>query len=170
MRLLSAVVWLAFLSHAAVAQPQFRTGSIEGNVVERDTGAPIAGANIELRRVQTVPFAGTNPPPADSGQLDGGVLDAARKPAAHATVVLVPDGSRQQRLDLYKVTTTNSAGRFRLANVPPGDYTAFAWEDIETGAWLDPQVVRLDEGRGAQVHVGDNASPVTTELTVIPAR
>lgn len=62
MRLLSAVVWLALLSHAAVAQPQFRTGSIEGNVVERDTGAPIASANVELRRVQIVPFAGTSRP------------------------------------------------------------------------------------------------------------
>jgi len=102
-----------------------------------------------------------------SAQLDGRVLDAQQKPAANVTVVLVP--AARGRLDLYKVTTTDSSGRFRIASVPPHDYTAFAWEDIETGSWLDPQVLRFDEGHGMAVRIAEGAS-MTTELTVIPAR
>jgi len=102
-----------------------------------------------------------------SAQLDGRVLDAQQKPAANVTVVLVP--AARGRLDLYKVTTTDSTGRYRFASVPPHDYTAFAWEDVETGAWLDPQMLRLDEGRGTPVRLAEGAS-VTTELTMIPAR
>jgi hypothetical protein len=43
MRLSCAVVWLALLLDAAVVHAQLQPGSIEGNVVERDTGVPIAG-------------------------------------------------------------------------------------------------------------------------------
>lgn len=104
-----------------------------------------------------------------SGQLDGRVLDAAGKPAPNATVVLVPDASRRSRLDFYKVTATEPGGRFHFANIPDGDYAVFAWEDIETGAWLDPQVLRIDEGRGVRIHVAEGAS-LTADLSVIPAR
>jgi Carboxypeptidase regulatory-like domain len=104
-----------------------------------------------------------------SGQLDGRVLDAAGKPAPNATVVLVPDASRRSRVDFYKVTTMGPGGRFHFANIPGGDYAVFAWEDIETGAWLDPQVLRLDEARGVRVHVAEGAS-LTADLSVIPAR
>ena len=85
------------------------------------------------------------------------------------TVVLMPVAARRRRLDLYKVATTDAAGRFRVPNVPPDDYRVFAWEDVETGAWLDAQFVRLDEGRGTPVRIGEGAS-VTTEVAVIPAR
>jgi hypothetical protein len=56
-----------------------------------------------------------------------------------------------------------------VPNVPPDDYRVFAWEDVETGAWLDPQFMRLDEGRGTPVRIAEGAS-VSAEVAVIPAR
>ena len=107
---------------------------------------------------------GTNP-----GQLEGVVVDAGRRPAAHVTVVLVPRPDRRQRADLYKVVSTDAAGRFRIPNVPPEDYKLFAWEDVETNAWLDPQFIRLDEERGQALRIGEGAR-VTVDVPVIPAR
>jgi hypothetical protein len=103
-----------------------------------------------------------------TGQLAGVVLDTARKPAAHVTVVLAPDVAPRHRVDLYKVTTSDGLGRFAVSNIAPGDYKLFAWEDVETGAWLDPQFMRVDEPRGMPIRVVEGAS-LTTEVTVIRA-
>ena len=107
---------------------------------------------------------GTNP-----GQLEGVVVDAGRRPAAQVIVVLVPRSERRQRTDLYRVVSTDAAGRFRIPNVPPEDYKLFAWEDVETNAWLDPQFLRLDEERGQAVRIGEGAR-VVVDVAVIPAR
>ena len=41
---------------------------------------------------------------------------------------LNPDGQSME---------TDEAGRFRLPGLVPGDYRLYAWEDIESGSWLD---------------------------------
>src|SRR6187397_2644442 len=51
MRFLWTLSWIALFSQGAVAQ-QPRLASIDGIVVERDSGVPIARANVELRRTQ----------------------------------------------------------------------------------------------------------------------
>jgi len=49
-------------------------------------------------------------------------------------------------------------GRFHIEGVPPGDYRAFSWEDIETGAWQDPEFIRNFEDRGNPVRVNENGT------------
>jgi hypothetical protein len=107
---------------------------------------------------------GTSP-----GQVDGVVVDASRRPARHVTAVLLPSADRRHRFDLYRVSATDAAGRFRFTGVPPGDYMAIAWEDVETGAWLEPGFVRGDEGRGTPLTLGEGMS-VSVEIPVVPAR
>jgi hypothetical protein len=46
---------------------------------------------------------------------------------------------------------------------------AIAWEDVETGAWLEPGFVRGDEGRGTPLTLGEGMS-VSVEIPVVPAR
>ena len=58
------------------------------------------------------------------------------------------------RIDLFKTARTGESGEFRFESVPPGDYKLFAWEDIDDGAWLDPDVIKLYESRGTAVAVG----------------
>lgn len=107
---------------------------------------------------------GTNP-----GQLDGGVFDAAQRPAGHVTVVLAPRPEQSDRFDLYRVTKTDAAGRFRLMNLPPGDYRVFAWEDVETGAWLDPRFLSVEEIRSQPVRIAEG-DRLAVSVAVVPAR
>jgi hypothetical protein len=89
----------------------------------------------------------------DGGSLDGRVLNDRQEPAVNVKVALIPDAPLRRRLDLFKSTTTDRSGVFRIANVPPGDYRVFAWEDAEDGAWMNPEFLRPDESRGRPVRV-----------------
>ncbi|HZI50570.1 MAG TPA: carboxypeptidase-like regulatory domain-containing protein [Terriglobia bacterium] len=85
------------------------------------------------------------------GSIDGTVADV-RGALADATVVLVPATARRN-LSLYRSTVTDAAGRFRLHRIVPGAYLLFAWDDVETGAWQDPEFLRPLESRGRSVQV-----------------
>jgi hypothetical protein len=89
---------------------------------------------------------------ADPGVAEGVALGSAGGPAANATVVLVPNVARR-RSDLYKSVVTGSDGRFRFQDLAPGDYKLFAWDDVETGAWQDPDFMRTYESKGLLVHI-----------------
>jgi hypothetical protein len=104
----------------------------------------------------------------NSGSVEGSVVAARREPVARATVVAIPDAGRRGRTDLYKVGSTDSAGRFQLSGLAPGTYELFAWEEIESGAWHDPDVVRAAAGRSRMVQIAEG-SRGSVELTLIPA-
>ena len=105
---------------------------------------------------------------ANGGELNGAVVDS-RGQAVRATVVLVPDVGKRHRLDLYKTIVTDNAGRFRLSGVPPDDYQLFAWEDIETGAWLEPDFIAAIERQGTYVKMTEGGR-VATQLTAMRQR
>ena len=84
-----------------------------------------------------------------------------------ATVVLVPDSpKRREQQAFYKVTTTDQAGSYTIKSVDPGDYHVFSWEDIETGSWMDPDVIRVVESKGKKLIAHPGATE-TAELKVI---
>jgi len=95
-----------------------------------------------------------------TGSLNGTVRDEKREPIPSVHVVLVP--ARRNRIDPFKTTRTGESGEFRFESVPPGDYKLFAWEDIEDGAWLDPDVIELYESRGTAVAVGAASDQTVT--------
>ncbi|MBI4474606.1 MAG: carboxypeptidase regulatory-like domain-containing protein, partial [Acidobacteria bacterium] len=94
---------------------------------------------------------GTNP-----GSASGVVLDNQQEPLSDVAVVLVPANQRN-RADLYKSATTDATGRFLIERIPPGDYHAFAFEEIESGAWHDAQFMRAFEERGMPIRVTEGA-------------
>jgi len=94
------------------------------------------------------------------GSLNGTVRDEKRQPIPNVRVVLVP--ARRNRIDPFKTTRTGESGEFRFESVPPGDYKLFAWEDIEDGAWLDPDVMEPYESRGTAVAVGAASDQTVT--------
>ncbi len=94
------------------------------------------------------------------GSLNGSVRDEQRKPIPNVHVVLVP--ARRNRIDLFKTARTGESGEFRFESVPPGDYKLFAWEGIEDGAWLDPDVIEVYESRGTAVAVGSASDQTVT--------
>ena len=103
---------------------------------------------------------------ANAGRINGTVINARREPLAGITVVAVPDAGERSRSDRYKQVTSDASGRFRIQGLPPGNYTLFAFEDIEEGAWQDPEVIRSYETRGTSVRVRDG-NDENVQLTVI---
>jgi hypothetical protein len=80
-------------------------------------------------------------------------------------VVILPDV--RGRIDLFKTTTTDPAGRFHIDRIPPGDYKAFAWEDVNDGAWQDPEFMGANENLGTPIHIAEGTT-ATLRLTLIP--
>jgi hypothetical protein len=84
----------------------------------------------------------------DGAQVEGVVLDSKDRPAAQATVVLIP-ADRAARL--YKSTTTAQNGQFALKAIPPGKYRLYAWEGVEQGIWFDPDFMTQHDKDGESV-------------------
>jgi Polysaccharide lyase family 4, domain II len=88
---------------------------------------------------------------------------------AGATVVLVPqEKERIDQMSYYKTVTTDQYGRFTVKSIDPGEYKVFAWEDVESGAYMDPDVVKPVENQGASVTIRES-SRESLELKLIPA-
>jgi len=103
----------------------------------------------------------------EAGSIAGNVVNARGEPLPNRTVVLVPDVRLRHRNDLFTTTVTNRSGQFQMQGLTPGDYKLFAWEDVEAGAWQDPEFMRPQENSGLGVHVGEG-SHANVQLTVIP--
>jgi hypothetical protein len=104
---------------------------------------------------------------ANGATLQGTVVNSDGKPAANATVVLVPPQARRQNALLYKNVTTNETGSFTLRGVPPGPYTIFAWESVPPGAWQNAEFISRYEARGQQISLSA-LSVAEIQLGVIP--
>ena len=105
----------------------------------------------------------------NGAEVEGVAFENGRDAAANITVVAVPDGGNRGRADLYKRAATDRQGRFTMAGLAPGDYTFYAWVDLERGAWESPEFMRAFEGRGRFVRLREGKNePV--ELSVIAGR
>jgi hypothetical protein len=87
------------------------------------------------------------------GRVEGVVLGLDEKPMAGATVALIPDSGRESR---YASTSTDADGSFRLNGVAPGKYKVLGWEDLEPGAYQDPEFVKTFEGEAQAVSLEEN--------------
>jgi len=101
---------------------------------------------------------------SSGGQVEGVVLNAGEQPATGAVVVLVPERRSQWRL--YKENTTDQYGRFHIKGIGPGEYKLFAWEDVETGAYEDPEFLKGFDALGERVSIREG-SHESKELKLI---
>jgi hypothetical protein len=98
-----------------------------------------------------------------TGVIEALVLDRRNRPVAGASVVAVPSPERRNRSTNFRTGTSGVDGRVRIDQIPPGEYLVFASIEIESGAWQDPDVLRLHESRGERVRLLENA---TSRLTL----
>jgi hypothetical protein len=96
----------------------------------------------------------------------GNVLDSSGNPAAGAQIILIPEERFRKRQDRYLFSSTDKAGHFEVAAIPPGAYTAFAFEEIEPGAWYDPDFNRRFSGSGMPFRA-EASTRATLELKMI---
>ena len=109
---------------------------------------------------------GLNPP-----QVGGTVVNAETgQPAVAVTVVLMPrETERQEQSYFYSTTNSDQYGNFTFSRVTPGEYQAYAWEDVQYGQWFDREWMKPYEGKGETL-TAKEGSPVTLKLTMIPAK
>jgi hypothetical protein len=104
----------------------------------------------------------------DGGKVSGRV-SRDDKPAPNATVVLLPADPGRRYPATVRQGVSDGAGHIALTDVPPGDYLAFAWEEVEDGVWFDPEFVKASQSQAVKVQVGPKASE-EIELKLLPAK
>jgi hypothetical protein len=105
-------------------------------------------------------LVGTNP-----GSLEGRVVNSRQQPAEGSTVVLVPESGLQFRTN-HKFTSTDASGRFHITKIPPGEYSVYAWDDVEPGAWQDPDFIRAYRSRAVSVHINEGRASTIDPMTL----
>jgi Carboxypeptidase regulatory-like domain len=103
--------------------------------------------------------------------VQGNAADADGFPAVGVWVVLVPEGKGRERPQLYKTAQTDQHGQFQIRGVAPGDYKLFSWDEVERGAWEDPDFLKPFEEKGEKVSVqeGDSKSFNVTSIRTVSA-
>jgi protocatechuate 3,4-dioxygenase beta subunit len=105
---------------------------------------------------------------SNGGQVEGVVLDAGDQPASGATVALVPDAARRTQTRIYQEVTTDQYGRFIMKSIAPGGYKLFAWEDVESGEYQEPEFLKRFETLGHSVGIREGRRE-SAQLKLIPA-
>ncbi len=95
---------------------------------------------------------------SNAGTITGTVQNSRNDPAASVTVTLVP-ASGSMRRDLNKKVTSDASGNFTFSGLPPGDYKVYAWEEVETNAWMDREFRQPFENQAAAAKVDQSATP-----------
>ena len=105
----------------------------------------------------------------NAGVAEGVVQNDKQQPAAGATVVMVPqEKERLDQMSYYKTVTSDQYGRFTIKSIDPGEYRVFAWEDVESGAYMDPDFVKPLENQGSSITIRES-SRESLQLKLIPA-
>jgi protocatechuate 3,4-dioxygenase beta subunit len=86
--------------------------------------------------------------------------------AASVTIVLIPDVTRRSNSEYYRVAMTDRSGNYVLASIPPGDYSLFAFENIDRDAYMDPDFVQKYEAAGKPLRV-EEGSNLSLQLQLV---
>ncbi|HYH00461.1 MAG TPA: carboxypeptidase regulatory-like domain-containing protein [Terriglobales bacterium] len=103
----------------------------------------------------------------DGARIDGTVTDANNRLYPGATIIAIPETQYRDWYEMYGRAETDQKGRFTMRGLRPGDYTLFAWEDTEDGAFMDPDYMRPFEQLGVSVRAKSNGRYEIT-LKLVP--
>jgi protocatechuate 3,4-dioxygenase beta subunit len=99
-------------------------------------------------------------------RVQGAVVDNDNLPVTGVWVVLVPEETRRDQSRLYKKVATDQYGHYLLRGIAPGAYKIFCWDEVEDGAWEDPEFLKTYEERGQKVSLED-ADTKTLDIVAI---
>jgi hypothetical protein len=104
---------------------------------------------------------------AGTQTLAGTVTDGQSRPVPGIAVVLIP--AQRERLDLFRNTHTDQAGKFTLTDLAPGEYKVFSWEAVETNAYMGPDFLQPYEHLGKAIAVAESSNS-SVDVKLIPAQ
>ncbi len=102
---------------------------------------------------------------ATAADLSATIVDGDGKTVSNSLVAIVPKDGPASSVQ-SRNTDENGAASFR--NLKPGEYRVFAWEDLEPGAYQDPDVQKKFEARATTVKLEPSAK-AAVQVKVIPA-
>jgi hypothetical protein len=145
------------------------------------TGLPSGFYVKSVRSDQTDVLASglnTEAPPAplevllspNAAQVTGSVQNPnTNTPMPGAAVVLIPqEKERKDQQNYFKQVSSDQNGAFTFKDVVPGEYKVFAWEDVEAGAYMDPDYMKPIDSKGEPLTLRENDQK-SLQLTLIPA-
>jgi protocatechuate 3,4-dioxygenase beta subunit len=107
-----------------------------------------------------------------SGIVQGMVVEKEKDvdndhPVANTMVVAVPEEKYRNLPDRFGIGSSDQHGRFTVRGLAPGNYTLYAWQDLEEGVWRDPDFLKSQEANGTAVKV-EEGSRQTLDLKISP--
>jgi hypothetical protein len=101
--------------------------------------------------------------------VNGHVTDGLGQKVPGSQIVLVPtDPAARTRKDRYGVAYSDASGAFQLQGIPPGSYTAYAFEKLEPDIYFDAEFNDQITGMGTPLTISTGFNrPVDRTLTVI---
>jgi len=101
---------------------------------------------------------------ADTGELEGAVENSKGGPAVRARV----DAISTDRPEFNRSAFSDETGRYKIADLPPGQYKIFAWENVPAGAPQDPDFRKPFNKQSASVSIGPKGR-ANLKITAISA-
>jgi len=133
----------------------------EGTTEVLDTGVTVSGTQN--------PIILTVGGPGSVGSVTGTVVNGLGQAVPSSAVVLVPAPARRGNPGAFRTATTDQSGMFTIRSVLPGDYRLLAWEELETGIYMDPEFLKNFETRGEAIRIQRGSQNAMT-VRVIPAQ
>ena len=103
----------------------------------------------------------------DGGRISGAATGKDQKAQPGVTVVAVSDQPLRWISERSKSASTDQNGRFNIQGLRPGRYHLYAFEEIEPGAYDDPQFMKRYLDRGKTIDITENSQQMV-DLTMIP--
>jgi protocatechuate 3,4-dioxygenase beta subunit len=100
---------------------------------------------------------------ATAGKISGTVTDKDGNPLPSVTVALLPSVEGEHPTSL----NSDYNGGFTFSHLRPGTYRLLAFEDVEAGAWQDPEFRKPYDSRAVEIKIGPGDNQ-TAQLKVIP--
>jgi protocatechuate 3,4-dioxygenase beta subunit len=138
--------------------------------------ATVGGRDIETG------FAASGPTTLDitvsykGGSIEGTVEEKEKDvgnthPVSGASVVAIPEEKYRKLSDHFGTGETDQNGHFLIRGLAPGNYTLYAWQDIDESEYRDPEFLKTQDGNGMAVKVEETSrqqvqlklSPVAAE-------
>lgn len=108
---------------------------------------------------------------ANAGRITGIVNgEKPGQPLSGAAIVLIPRAKeRRSRPANYKTAVSGEDGRFALANITPGEYQIYCWEQMpQDGDYMDSEFLKPIESKGQAVTIREG-DKLDLQVTAIPA-
>jgi hypothetical protein len=96
------------------------------------------------------------------GIIEGAVLEKRKdvdkdQPAASTTVVAVPEERFRKLAEHFGFGETDQSGHYIIRGLASGNYTLYAWQDVDANVMRDPDFFKSHQGGGTTVKVEENS-------------